>query len=307
MLAIYVAGHIFSEPSQEEVFTAILKAADTLPKQSSGPSWFIERDVPVTEVAFDDIETAKRMTARLNLALTRNAAVPQVAQLQQMFVGHIQPTFFTGVGGGASRITSPDEQEALKNVKDPRMMEVVIYGRFAYTHPKINRRLLFYDQEWRAFFMAALNFTDEAWFDAIVGHEFWHAKMDKEGAASAHQAMYSDLWVSEELDAHGVERDVLSLQTKGQYKQLLNKIVAAKSAKSTRRFLMQCQGADLLLLNGLFKPGLPEEQDQRAAQYLLDLTIAWLAQRYNGQELLEKQIEAYRLLISPQSTNVKVG
>ena len=142
--------------------------------------------------------------------------------------------------------------------------------------------------------------------EVIIAHELWHAKLHREGAASSTAPSVSDIWVDEELQAHEVEAKVLDARTKGAYKKSLRDIASGISATSIKRFLLKVQPADIRKLDSLFKPGIQQETDIRAAQYFLNLTETWLGTKYTGEELRQKKIEAYRYLIDPRrSTNVQ--
>ena len=139
----------------------------------------------------------------------------------------------------------------------------------------------------------------------MIAHEAWHAKLHREGAASATALMLTDSWVEEELQAHEVERKVLHARTSGEYGRRLDTVVSRIRAKTFSRFLVRVKPTDMISLDQLFSPGIPEETDIRSAQYLLDLGLLWAQKHFTGTKLQQKRMEIYRFLISPQSTNVR--
>ena len=292
---IFFAVYYQSRDSNDrEVYSRILSAADALPRSASGNSWFMEQ-------APDRPESQARLIEgfvnELDKILVENSDVPEVKEEMGLFGGSLVATIF--VRGNSVWIGKNSNI-----LKDPKMLEIVFYSHDAYTHPKIWRRLFFYDPEWKSLFSAALKFNDQAWHGAIVAHELWHAKRHREGAASATAVMLSDPWVEEELEAHGVESKVLDARTQGAYRNQLRSIVARRSARNIKSFLAKVEPDDIVKLDRLFGKALTEEVDIRAAQYYLDLGLLWLESRYTGAELHSSQIQLYRFLIQPQSTGV---
>lgn len=308
---LVIAGYYFydkyREPKPAELAVAINAAVDSLPIDPSKRLWMMEKEFDVSKEAPAEIELIESLTARLDRALAGNVQVPQVKELKERFGGHFQPTIFSLAIGGTSRITSKGgEASTVEKMYDPRTLEVVFYPHNAYRHSRIMSRLMFYDGEWRALFIAAFQFADERWMDATFIHELWHAKLHRDGAASATAPMMSDLWIREELAAHKLEQGVLDLSTKGQYGQKLQSLATRGWAHSVRQFLARRKPADLQELDGLFQPASPEEREIRSSQYFLDLAIGWLeAHASPGENLNEKRIEAYRMLLTWHSTGVK--
>lgn len=294
--ALFAAYREFQDPDDGEVYRRILKAADALPKAPASGSWLMEQ-VPSSREA--QISLIEEMMHRLNKALTDNADVPEVQEEAVLFGGHLVPTIFT------HGITMWVGKDATPFLTDQQRLEVVFYSRGDFNHPRVGRRLFFYDPGWRAFFMAALKLSDETWYGAIIAHELWHAKRHREGATSATALSLSDLWVAEELEAHNVESKVLDARTKGAYRNQLRVIVTHRAARSIKKFLASVEASDIGELDRLFGNALPQEADTRVAHYYLDMGLLWLESRYAGEELRKKRISTYRYLVSPTSTNVQ--
>lgn len=305
-----VIGTIFfaytrrSEPGDLEVYSNIVKVSNALPTDKSRTSWFInqERDPRTPEDFSAELSLLERLTGEINKALTDNIDIPQVRDQWEMFGDRFIPSLFSSFQGGTTRTISKE----LKIPHGSKNQEVVFYGHFALDHPRIRHRLLFYDPDWRALIVAALNFNDKVWHDVILIHELWHAKMHREGNPTAIAPMLSDSWVTEELQAHDLEQEILNARTGGEYKRRLQTVTARRAAKNLKDFLLKLQTEDFVLLDSLFKPSIQEEVDIRAAQYALSLSQAWLASQYQGDELNMRRTEVYRYLIDPrQSTGVK--
>lgn len=302
VMLVYLA---FREPTDLEMHTNVLRCADSLRVTPDAAPWFIEESQPMQDFS-KLVSVTDNLTKKLAHALDQNADIQEVAELRKMFGGKMVPAIFDARMGTSMQIgDGANALEMLEKQRDPGNLEVVFFGHQAYRHPKIRQRLLFFDPDWHSLFMGALNYTDERWFAAIVAHELWHAKLARGGVASATAPMLSDLWIKEELQAHEVERKVLNGRTGGRYDQRLGEIVAKTRARSLRHFFDRVQPAEVRSLDELFRPGLEEERGHRAAQYLFNLVWTWVAENYQGTELEAKKIEAYRLLVSPQSTGVR--
>jgi hypothetical protein len=299
------AYYSLKEPSNAEVYGNVIKGAEglTSPTQT-GASWFLNTDqLPETEDAVKaEMSLISRLTARVNKALNDNSGIPEVKEEQDMFGGNLMSSVFTGSFGGTTRILTAGKGTfpTLKN------LEVAFYSRHSLDHPRIGHRLLFYDSNWGSLIIAALNFSDDKWYDALLAHELWHAKRHREGAASATAPMLSDIWIDEELQAHDVETKVLDARTNGAYRQRLHGIASRISARSEKHFLAKITPEDLRQLDQLFNPGIAEERNIRAAQYFINLATTWLEIKYSGEKLRQKKIGVYRLMIDPtKSTNVQ--
>lgn len=293
---------ITREPTEMEFATKITDVADSLLTNSSQNPWFIEKEwAPGTLPSVDMIAMIEGLSGRLNRTLEKNAGIPEVANMRRLFGNHLFPTVFSTVGSGISMSWhgGAGDLDIERMRQNPNALEVVFYGHGAFTHPKVMRRLLFYDIEWRALFIAALQYADDAWFDAMIIHELHHAKMHRGGQESATAPMLSDPWVQEEVDAHELERGVLDLRTNGAYAERLREVVDRRPAQNLQGFLARITREDVAGLDGLFQPPLLEERDTRVAQYYLNLACAWLEKRHQGEELQREKMEAYRLLISP--------
>lgn len=294
----------FRQPTILEVYTQIVKAADGLSTNKAGYSWFIEQESTLKkdEDINAEINLIQQLNERVNKTLADNSDIPKVKEERDEFGGHIMPSIFTTFSGGTSRFLT----RSATPPNDSKMIEITFYGHYALNHRHVAHRLLFYDAGWRSLFIAALKFTDDKWYDSILAHELWHALMHRRGNPSATAPQLSDLWVTEELDAHDLEADVLNARTRGAYRQRLEAIASRISARSTAAFLLQVQPEDLRQLDQLFNPGIPEEMDIRSAGYELNLAETWLGKNYTGDDLRKKKIEAYKFLIDPrQSTNVQ--
>ena len=291
------------DPPEMEVHRNVVKLAEAMPTQGKDHnSWFIQHEQgPRTSAEFAaEIELIRQLTARLNKSLADNSDIPEVAEIKKEFGDKLVPTIFQG---GITRYVGA-EGEAEKAFK-PGFLEVVFFGRASFDHPIINHHLLQYAPGMGALMIAALKFEDEKWYDAMIAHEAWHARMHRAGSASATARTLSDSWIGEELMAHGIEKKVLNARTNGDYQRRLETIVSRTGGRTFRQLLLRLTPTDLQYLDTLFAPGIPEETDIRSAQYLLDLSLLWTQKHYTGEELPQRSMEAYRFLIQPQSTNVR--
>ena len=295
---VLVMIYVLKDPEDLEIHSRILNAASALPRDIVvGSSWIMER---VPSSIKEQASIIEAMAARVNDALVKNSGldIPGTKEEMELFGGHLMPTMF--VSGGSVWV-GEDSRLAM----DPLKLEVMFYSHDAFTHPRIGRRLFYYDPSWSALGVAALKLQDELWYRAIIAHELWHAKRHREGAASATAPILSDAWVDEELEAHALESAVLDGWTQGAYYRKLTAIVEGGSTRSVKRFLARVTPQDIVKLNRSFGPMKEEEVDTRVAQYYLDLSVIWLRARYQGPELEERKRQAYRFLISPHSTNVQ--
>ncbi len=296
--AIYT--HFLREPTRLEVSTAVLAAADRLPTTKS-QAWIFEIEPPDTISEHPrTLEFVQRQTARIQKSLDSHQDIPGVAEERMLFRNILMPSIFSFRAGGSTRTVSTSASGFA-----PSAVEIVFYPHNALDHPIIGHRLLSYEPNWRALMVASLPFQDDSWFDAIVAHELWHAKRHRENAPSATAQQLSDLWIEEELEAHKLESEVLDHATSGEFQKRINALARERDSSSLDKFQARLRPDDLVKIDALFKPGLPEERDLRAGQYVLSIALVWTKAHYSGEALHQKEIESYRSIVSPQSTGVR--
>lgn len=295
-VAAFIYHYVTYQPTDKEMYASLFKAVDGVVHAPSQP-WLIEQTSLVEKDPAAAVQFFERTTARINKALSDYAGIPEVAELKRMFGNKLFTTvFIPGRGQGITRHTGTDPHPAILDNKD--MLEVVFFPHSALAHPMVHNDYLSYNANWRALFVAALEFPDDTWFDAFVLHELVHGAKDRQGAISARTEFGNDLFISEELEAHAVESKVLNIATAGRYGQMTKEIAARTGGYNLRQFIARIKSQDFQMLANLFKPASTEESNLREAQFILDLTFAWFGNKYQGQELQAQKIAAYRMLVA---------
>lgn len=270
----------------------LLNLARSFHATQRGEDWFIEAEGDLSPD--EEYFLLQKLYKKVERTLEYYTLIPEIGSLYQQFQGKLVPTIFSDLGGGVSKVVvAPGGNPRLPG---PDSLEICFYGRFAWTHPKINRRSAFYDISWQALFVGAYEFGDSRWFDAIIIHEFLHAKAHRDGAPSATALMLSDLWIREELEAHDIEEKVLDKTTGGSYLKILKGTVEKRQANSLEDFWMGISPGDLEKVDQLFEKARGNEASLRMTQYLHSLTGLWLLGHYSGEELLKQRTGAYRQL-----------
>jgi hypothetical protein len=294
-ICLMVYRTLTAEPTDVEMYGPVFKATKAI-QTAPGKGWVLETSSKATDARFsEEIEFSEKILDRLNKLVDRNSVLPLGAEIKKAFRGKFRPTIFVPKGrGGISKYLTRDPKPKASG----EYLELVFFARADLGNPMVHKDHLSYNAEWRALFIAALEYSDDAWFGALTEHELLHALRDKQGAPSARTQFGNDLYVTEELEAHDLEMDVLDLSTRGQYKARLNRIASSISARTTRQFISRVLPANFQELDALFSQPTMDERDFRAAQYILNLTETWLGQKYIGADLLAEKIKAYRLLIT---------
>ncbi|HYE22648.1 MAG TPA: hypothetical protein VD998_03595 [Verrucomicrobiae bacterium] len=235
------------------------------------------------------LELIQTLQTRLERSLNDNASIPAVAKLGEQFSGKMVASLFNlKVGGPVTLTRDPNQRPA------PGFVSTVFYGQAARNHPVTMGQILHFKSEWGALIIAGMDY-DSRWFQALGLHELFHALMAREGQASATAQKHSDSWIEEELNAHGIERDVLDLQTQGQYKRRLLKLTETR-ASSALQFLASLNPDDVLELDKLFLPSTGQEANLRSAQYMIDLGTTWISRNLPSEEIDSAEAEFYRLI-----------
>lgn len=241
-----------------------------------------------------DVERSMRIgqieKERLEAALDDHRNIPEVGRLAGLFAGKFRVAFFTDKFGGNS--VSFHESNALPDIGNS--LEVVLYARSQREHERIQDTFAKYDAEWHSLILGGIELT-RAWYQALVIHELEHARLDREGASSVQAQMLSDGWISEEITAHLLEREVLNSATKGEYERILTEVVAVKRARSLEALFAGLTLQDLTELDRAFEPASQREAGIRAAQYLLDIGETWIGTKgFIGVEKDRQRIANYR-------------
>ena len=296
--AVYVlAWQALREPDAAE-WSARLRHASAELGKGAATRWLIEGEGQGLEALLAESAVAQQLIAQLEQGLVTNSAIPEVARLKLAFGGRMYPTVFWR---GISRQTFTSGQRAgsaRRLMADPQAVEIVLYGRASRFHPRINDRLMFYDLQWRALFISAVHIADPLWFGALAAHELFHAQRHREGAASSHAPMFSDLWIAEELSAHRIEEHVLNHGTAGRYGELVREVVDRRQARSLARLYRALDRGDFERLNRLFQPADERENSVRVAQYALSVSGEWLRRRFQGPAFERHMSVAYRILVT---------
>lgn len=127
--------------------------------------------------------------------------------------------------------------------------------------------------------LAAISWGDKAWEDAVVLHELLHNLRHKQKAPSAFAPTGTELYSSEEADAHALESSVLNESTKGAYHAALSKVFQKHYNRSLWKML-ESSALDMgKEVDSLFSQARASEQKLRTSQYLWELTRMWYAKQ----------------------------
>lgn len=263
------------------ILTALLLGTGLVPLpayalKTDADGWYIDRE-PVTSGDFireQDIkmEIHQHINQCLHLFGSR-----RVAELKNEFGSKLFISFFDPARD-ATRITFGSKSEVQKHIALTQRggLEIVLYGRNAQKHPRI-QGLFQYDHVWRAVFVPALAMSNP-WFCGIFLHELSHASDDRRRVTEKKPsgAFPDPTWVDEEIRAHELERGILNVFTNGRYVPALIANITKKEAVSD--------------LDSLF-PSAPEaERRLRNAQFLIDSTLL-LIEKKGGS--VEEKRKAY--------------
>lgn len=120
----------------------------------------------------------------------------------------------TNIGSNSERVQRMLEEQAIRQ-------ELAFVGqRLAQMHklPPIQ-----YFASWKAVRMVALEIP-EKFLAALLFHELYHAYVHRQGRDSATASAFSDTWISEEVEAHELEHEVLNYATGGALNRLYERI-----------------------------------------------------------------------------------
>jgi hypothetical protein len=290
----------FTQPKELQIQSLAPEATARLPRlvklgndwiHNRSDTWLIESELSDQRDLQHEIDLFARFKEQMDFAIDRNRRLPQVEQLGRQYEHKFFITLFSTMGGGTSKFVT-------KNLNETRLdslQEVVMFGKFAENHPIIGGQLLFFKAQWNALIMGALQWADSAWFDATFLHELYHAHQFQIQAPTSQAPMLSDLWVTEEIDAHNLEAEVLDLRTGG---KLVKKIASkTHSGNDLMSFMDSLQAKDIQEVDTLFSSAGVPESGTRLTEYELMFATEWLKQHgFSGDQLKTRQIQAYREL-----------
>lgn len=252
--------------------------------------WLFEK---VTE---DDIPRlvalGKYITKQIELGLEKNSSIPKVKEMKEIFAKNLYVSYFDDASGGSVQFS----METTKIPSDSDQ-EVVFYGKNSSTHSMIDDHPLFYDKEWRALVIGAMDW-DDIWFQAVTLHELYHAKMYRDGAPSSVSPPMSNLYIQEEVSAHNLEHEILNLQTGGKYNKIVKEILNSKKAGNQKELIEQITAEDLILLDGLFGVGRSRETGIRLTQFYFSLLNEWVDRQFKQEDRAKEKSYNYRLIVS---------
>lgn len=178
-------------------------------------------------------------------------------------------------------------------------LEVCVVSKQQETVHKLPSHV-YYNLEWRALMVVAINIPD-SFLIALIYHELGHAHKHRiENAASATADGLSDLWISEEVEMHQVENQVLTLASNGQLAALYDKIAARAKSATPIVLLGNIQVQDFVEYDRIF--GLTEAGPIMAnvylAQFYMGLGFHAIDQKVPETERTTAKIAFYRWLVN---------
>jgi hypothetical protein len=182
-------------------------------------------------------------------------------------------------------------------------LEVCLMTPAQRNHPDLLPNSLYYRKEWGSVMADSLQWSD-AFLAAITYHEFGHALRHRVDAApSATAPGNSDLWISEEVEMHELEYQVLDMAVQGRFSQQLDRIIdRVPESDVTLEFYRSVADAisaqdwqDFDNLFGLRSAG-PKMTSIHCAQFLISLGFRCIERLFPEQERRNRQIEYYRFV-----------
>lgn len=261
----------------------------------------ISDDVWVLDEAIDPQKTDKyEQVAKFSVVVNKEVLglfekyknLKNVQLLKNQFGNGFRPTIFVRGVSAQLNVGEPDKFDS----KYMDKLEICFFTKADQGHPDLEGQQLFYRHNWEALMVAAIKY-DPIWFDGFVLHEMMHAHFAKDKALSSTARMGSDLWISEEVVAHGLEHEVLFQATKGEYGRLLDEITASKNVQTLDEFFDSLTVDDFKKLDGLFLTAGRREMNLRLTQYLYDLGNRFVAKKFDGDELEKQVIGVYRTIL----------
>lgn len=215
----------------------------------------------------------------------------KIAELKKEFSGKLFITFFDPIRN-ATRITTTSKREGLEQValSQHGSLEIVLYGRHAERHPRIQGAFQ-YVNDWGAVFVPALAIT-QPWFCEAFSHELSHVSADRKRIVEKKQrdVFLGPAWVDEEIRAHELGREVLNAFTGGRYLSALKVFVVHEKGLQVKNVQEILQKREIQSLVHLFHPASEKEMSLRRAQVLVDITFLLIEKDGGG---IEEKRRAY--------------
>lgn len=232
-----------------------------------------------------------QLLASLQGGLSQNSKLPKVAQIQKRY-----REFLIIYSAGNQFDWHPPE--TMGNTG----LQVLVYPKeFFGQWPS----LVQFDVTNNRLVLAAITYPDQRWLTNFVAHELWHGIQwevsplppEEQKQVTNKGVVISDTAVAREVEAHELGEAVMNHQTDGKWQQIVSQILSTKQAQQVEDLLGLVQFTELKQLDGLFAPGGQIEEDLRFTAYCWSIFNTWLKTKYQGEELLRRQKDLYRLLL----------
>lgn len=247
--------------------------------------WYITHE-PVSSEDFSHEQKVRTRMYQQTAQCLNVFGSRRIAELQKEFHGKLFITFFDPVRN-ITRVTTTSKREvqAQMELAEHDGLEIVLYGRHAERHPRLQQGLFQYDASWKAVFMPAFAMT-KPWFCGVFLHELFHASEDRRRIAEKRprDAFPSPILVDEEVRAHELEREVLDAFTGGQYILATKTFIANEKGLRVENVHAIVQKRDIPILVHLFPPASEEEMSLRRAQVFVDITFLLIEKGGGGVE-----------------------
>lgn len=225
------------------------------------------------------------------------SSIPEVKQFADKYSGKLYVSLFSSATNAPMMMGRGTD--AFKGFNDPSYLEICLFDSKARENPRNQFTLLSFNPRFNTMMLASIDFK-EPWFSAFFLHEMYHVKKFREGAQSSKKDQYgTDLWISEEVEAHELEAKVLDSATKGKFLGAVNAIVEKRKDYTDVNLVPSSLTLEELNgLDGLFPPCSKDEISFRVSQYIFTVGFSWLEKRFSGAELQKKKTDYYRFITS---------
>lgn len=223
--------------------------------------------------------------------------IPEVKKFGDQFSGKLFMSMFSSNTNAPMMMGRG--RDAFKGFGDPAYLEICLFDSKARNDPRNQFTLISFNPAFNAMMIAGIDFK-EPWFSAFFLHEMYHVRKFREDAESSKKNQYgTDLWISEEVEAHLLETKILDSATKGKYLQAVKTIIDKRESYRDPDMLPSSLTIEELnSLDALFPASSKDESSFRLAQYIVTIGFTWLEKRFSGSELQKKQIDYYRSVTS---------
>lgn len=227
--------------------------------------------------------------AWIEQAYKTGASIPEVAATSRVFSGKTALAVYHN-GNVMFLATSKAEKEKAGN-------HAMVLLFFTHDEPAPDVQEagsdFFYDHN-DGLVNIAIDDYSKLWFQTIALHELYHATRASNWKTLPGGSL-PDGYASEEITAHGIQRDYLNIVTHGAYEKTIAKVLGQlKDTSSVRELWGNLTTENLDEIDRVFGKCYSFESQVRASQYLFDLAHYWTLNHVPKDQLKKAEITFYK-------------